>query len=96
MSHEILRVNLNDPCKEVRFWCAYTLAQMAGEDALVALKSLADEDHRVVKGFWSVSNEAKWAIREIRTQMKERTRRRKPCLFCSKMRTKIGLLVVTY
>jgi hypothetical protein len=87
-SHDILRVNLNDPSKEVRFWCAYTLAEMADEGALVPLKSLADEDHRVVKGFWSVSKEAKWAIREIRKVMTEPTRRRKPCLFCSKMRTK--------
>jgi hypothetical protein len=87
-SHHILRVNLNDPSKEVRFWCAYSLAQMADEDALVPLKKLAEEDHRVVKGFWSVSKEAKWAIREIRKEMTERERQRKPCLFCSKMRTK--------
>ena len=86
-SHHILRVNLNDPSKEVRFWCAFSLAQMADEDALVPLKRLAEEDHRVVRGFWSVSKEAKWAIREIRKEMKERKRRRKPCIFCSKMRT---------
>jgi len=86
-SHDILRANLNDPSKEVRFWCAYSLAEMADEDALVPLKRLAEEDHRVVKGFWSVSKEAKWAIREIRKEMRERKRRRKPCLYCSKMRT---------
>src|SRR6266480_1025378 len=86
-SHDILRVNLNDPSKEVRFWCAYSLAQMADEGALVPLKKLAKKDHRVVKGFWSVSKEAIWAIREIRKEMRERGRRRKPCLFCSKMRT---------
>jgi HEAT repeats len=87
-SHHILRVNLNDPSKEVRFWCAYSLAQMADEDALAPLKKLAEEDHRVVRGFWPVSKEAKWAVREIRKKMTERERRRKPCLFCSKMRTK--------
>lgn len=92
-SHDILRVNLNDPSKEVRFWCAYALAQMADEDALVPLKSLADEDHRVVKSFWSVSKEAKLAIREIRKEMTEPTRRRKPCLFCSKMRTKSAYML---
>jgi len=86
-SHDILRVNLNDPSKEVRFWCAYSLAQMADEDALAPLKRLAEEDHRVIKGFWSVSKEARWAIREIRKRLTERKRRRKPCLFCSKMRT---------
>jgi len=86
-SHDILRANLHDPSKEVRFWCAYSLAEMADEDALVPLKRLAEEDHRIVKGFWSVSKEAKWAIRVIRKEMRERKRRRKPCLFCSKMQT---------
>src|SRR5262249_41211653 len=83
-SHDILLANLNDPSKEVRFWCAYSLAEMADEDALVPLKRLAEQDHRVVKGLWSVSKDAKWAIRAIRKACK---RRRKPCLFCSKMRT---------
>jgi hypothetical protein len=87
-SHDILRVSLNDPSKEVRFWCAYSLAQMADEEALVPLKKLAEKDHRIVKGFWAVSKEANWAIREIRKAMRERGRRRKPCLFCSKKRTK--------
>jgi HEAT repeat protein len=86
-SHDILRVNLNDPSKEVRFWCAYSLAQMSDKDALVPLKRLAEEDHRVVKGLWSVSKEAKWAIREIRKEMTERKGQRKLCLFCSKVRT---------
>ena len=82
-SHEILRANLNDPSKEVRFWCAFSLAQMADEEALVHLSKLAKEDHRVVKGFWSVSTEARWAIREIRKGMTSRQRGRKRCLFCS-------------
>lgn len=30
-SHRILRENLNDASKEVRFWCAYSLAQLADE-----------------------------------------------------------------
>jgi len=87
-SHHILRVNLNDPSKEVRFWCSFCLSQMADEDALVPLKKLAEKDHRVVKGFWSVSKEANWAMREIRKEVGERGRRRKPCLFCSKVRRK--------
>jgi HEAT repeats len=85
-SHRILRENLNDVSREVRFWCAYALAQMADEDALMPLKELAESDHRVVRGFWSVSREANAAIRRIRKEIKERGRRRKPCLFCSKMR----------
>ena len=85
-SHDILRANLTDPSKQVRFWCAYSLAQMADEEALVSLKLLAEEDYRVVKGFWSVSKEAKWAIREIRNALAERHRRRRPCIFCSRAR----------
>ena len=83
-SHRVLRRNLNDPSKEVRFWCAYSLAQMADEDALMPLRKLAESDHRVVRGFWSVSKEAKSAIREIQMETKNR---RKGCLFCSKGRT---------
>ena len=89
-SHRILRENLNDVSKEVRFWCAYALAQMADEEALIPLKELAESDHRVVRGFWSVSREANSAIRTIRKAIRERGRRRKPCLFCSKMRAKSG------
>jgi HEAT repeat protein len=87
-SHDILRTNLSDPSKDVRFWCAYSLAQMADEEALVPLQELAESDHRVVKGFWSVSKEAKRAVREIRKAMRDRGRRHKACLFCSKERTK--------
>jgi HEAT repeats len=84
-SHRVLRENLDDASKEVRFWCAYTLSEMADEEALIPLKKL---DHRVVRGFWSVSREANAAIRTIREAMKERGRRRKPCLYCSKKRPK--------
>ena len=88
-SHHILQANLNDLSKEVRFWCAYSLAQMDEEDALVPLRKLAERDHRTVKGLWSVSKEANWAIREIRKEIKKRQRRRKLfCPFCLKTRQK--------
>jgi hypothetical protein len=87
-SHDVLRTNLSDPSKHVRFWCAYSLAEMADEQSLPLLQKLAESDHRVVKGFWPVSKEAKSAIREIRKRMRDRGRRNKLCLFCSKMRTK--------
>jgi len=87
-SHRVLRENLNDVSKEVRFWCAYALAQMADEDALIPLKELAQSDHRPVRGFWSVSREAKAAICTIRKERKKRGRRRNACLFCSKVRAR--------
>jgi len=87
-SHRILRQNLNDASKDVRFWCAYSLAEMADHDALIPLKRLARHDHRVVRGFWPVSREARAAIRMIRKAMREHGRRRKPCLFCAKVPAK--------
>jgi hypothetical protein len=85
-SHRILRENLSDASKEVRFWCAYSLAQMADEESLIALKKLARYEDRIVRGFWSVSREANAAIRTIRKEMRQHGRRRRPCLFCSKVR----------
>jgi hypothetical protein len=83
-THEILRQNLDDPSKEVRFWCAYSLAEMADTEALGPLRVLAESDGRVVKGFWSVSKEARAAIRKIQKEMRDHGRRRRKCLFCSK------------
>jgi hypothetical protein len=71
-SHRILRENLSDRSKEVRFWCAYALAEMADGKALIPLMELARNDRRVVRGFWSVSREATWAIRRIRKEMRAR------------------------
>jgi HEAT repeats len=84
-THGLLRRNLDDPSKEVRFWCAYSLSEMGDEESVPALKKLAERDHRIVRGFWSVSKEAKAAIRKIQKEIKDRkARHRKACLFCSK------------
>jgi HEAT repeats len=82
-SHRILLQNLHDPSKEVRFWCAFSLAEMGDPDALVGLRKLAKVDRRIVRGCWSVSREANWAIRTIRENVRTRGRRRR-CLFCTK------------
>src|SRR5277367_600503 len=82
-SHRVLLRNLQDPSKEVRFWCAYSLAEMGDTDALAGLRKLAKEDRRIVKGFWSVSREANWAIRTIRKAVRSKGRRKR-CLFCTK------------
>jgi len=84
-SHRVLLQNLNDPSKDVRFWCAYSLAQMGDGDALPPLRELARKDQRIVKGFWSVSREAKAAIREIQKDLRTRKGRPKRCLFCPKL-----------
>lgn len=74
------------PSKEVRFWCAHSLAEMGDERAIETPKELAAKDQRVVRGFWFVSKEAKWAIRTIRTAVKDRRRkkRKRGCLFCAR------------
>jgi HEAT repeats len=84
-SHRVLLNNLTDPSKELRFWCAYSLSEMGDEKALTPLRELASKDHRIVRGFWSVSREAKAAIREIQTAMRNRGQQKK-CSFCSRSR----------
>jgi hypothetical protein len=84
-SHRSLLQNLMDPSKEVRFWCAFALAQMGDGDALVNLKRLAAKDRRIVRGFWSVSREATAAIRTIQSEIRRRRKRHsRRCLYCSK------------
>jgi hypothetical protein len=88
-THRLLRRNLDDPSKDVRFWCAYSLTEMGDEESLAALKKLAEKDHRIVQGFWSVSKEARAAIRKIRKEARDRkARHQRACLFCSKPRVK--------
>jgi len=88
-SHRLILKNLMDPSKEVRFWCAFALGQMDDGDALVNLRKLAEKDRRIVRGFWSVSREAKAAIREIQDGIRDRKKRRsKRCLYCSKLWSK--------
>lgn len=82
-SHLLLRRMLSDPSKEVRFWCSFALAEMGDNEALAPLRELARKDHRIVKGFWSVSREAKAAIRKIQGEIQNRNNRRsKRCLYC--------------
>jgi hypothetical protein len=87
-THCLLRQSLDDPSKNVRFWCAYSLSEMRNEDSLIPLRRLTEKDYRVVRGFWSVSKEARAAIRKIQKEMRDRGTRRRACLFRSKTRVK--------
>jgi HEAT repeat protein len=64
-SHNVLLRNVTDPSREVRFWCAFALGQMRERKALPLLRVLAERDHRVVRGWWTVSKEAADAIANI-------------------------------
>lgn len=79
-SHRLLIRCLDDTSREVRFWCAYALGEMA-EKRAVATLDLLRPDRRVVKGFHSVAKEADDAIRLIEEE--NCTHRRKDgCVFC--------------
>jgi HEAT repeat protein len=75
-THAVLLRNLQDPSKEIRFWSAYALGQIRERKALPMLRKLAECDHRSVKGWWSVSKEARDAIDLIESNGRRR------CFFC--------------
>ena len=80
-SHDVLLQGLSDRSKDVRFWCAYALGEMAEERAVAALEHLVTTDKRLVRGFHSVAQEAADALKNIRTE-KPFHRRKHGCVFC--------------
>ena len=80
-SHDVMLKNVNDRSKIVRFWCLFALGQMAEGRAIPVLKQLAATDHRFVRGFHSVAQEALDSLRDIQTAH----RRRRKCIFCIPM-----------
>jgi hypothetical protein len=78
----VLVKGLDDPGKDVRFWCAFALDEMAGEDALSTLKPLALTDRRIVKGFHSVAREAADAVENIEEANKAHRRRGRKIKMC--------------
>ena len=80
-SHLVLLKNLADPSKDVRFWCAFALGQMAEQRAIPALTRLAATDKRLVRGFHSVAQEAMDALRNIEVENTAH-RAKKGCIFC--------------
>jgi HEAT repeat protein len=80
-SHAVLLSGLGDPSKDLRFWCAFALGEMAEQRAIASLKRLVAGDKRMVKGFHSVAKEAADAIENIQTE-KVVHRRKNGCVFC--------------
>ena len=80
-SHDVLLTGLRDSSKDVRFWCAFALGEMAEKRAIPSLKHLVASDRRIVKGFYSVAREAGDAIENIQTENVAH-RRRNGCVFC--------------
>jgi len=75
-THSLLLKTLQDPSRDVRFWCAFALGEMREKQALPILRLLLS-DQRHVRGFHSVAKEAADAITEI--EKREPGRR---CLYC--------------
>jgi HEAT repeat protein len=80
-SHDVLLKNLTDRKKDVRFWCAFALGQMAEARAIPALMRLAETDKRAVRGFHSVAQEATDALRNIKIENTGH-RKKNGCVFC--------------
>jgi hypothetical protein len=63
-----LMLSLYDPVPEVRFWCAFALASISRRDdvrrAIPRLRELLPDAARI-DGFWTVGEEAAWAIMTI-------------------------------
>ena len=80
-SHDVLLKNLTDPSKQVRFWCAYTLGQMAERRAIPRSRAaFRFSDNRVVTGYHSVAKEAADALEEIKAAKAHR--REQGCISC--------------
>jgi HEAT repeat protein len=75
-THSLLLKTLQDPSKDVRFWCAFALGQMREKRAVPILRLLLS-DHRQVRTFHSVAKEAADAITEI-----EKHKSGQRCLYC--------------
>jgi HEAT repeat protein len=80
-SHGVLLDGLADSSKDVRFWCAFSLGEMAEKRAIPLLQQLVTSDKRIVKGFHSVAKEAADALQNIEIE-KVGHRRRNGCVFC--------------
>lgn len=82
-SHDVLLKNMNDRSKIVRFWCIFSLGQMAEKRAIPGLQRLAATDQRQVRGFHSIAKEATDALQEIEKGDQGHSGwRRKGCVFC--------------
>jgi HEAT repeat protein len=60
----VIAAGLRDPAPAVRFWCAFAAGVLGLLEARPQLTRLGDDD-AVVAGWWSVGEEAEWALRVL-------------------------------
>jgi HEAT repeat protein len=56
---------LRDPEPEVRFWCAFAAGVLGLQESRLHLERLVGTDQEAIPGWWSVSEEAEWALRVL-------------------------------
>jgi HEAT repeat protein len=77
--HRALLKTLSDSSVEVRFWSTFALGALGKNDTVAALQDLARRDKSSLPGWWSISKEAKAAIRQIKKRNRElRTGHQRP------------------
>jgi HEAT repeat protein len=60
-----IRASLRDPAAEVRFWSAFAAGVLGLQESRPHLVHLADTDGAEIEGWWSVAEEAEWALRVL-------------------------------
>jgi HEAT repeat protein len=60
-----IRIGLRDPAAEVRFWSAFAAGVLGLQETRAHLVHLADTDGEEIEGWWSVAEEAEWALRVL-------------------------------
>jgi HEAT repeat protein len=60
-----ITAGLRDPDPPVRFWCAFAAGVLGLVEARPQLTRLAADDDAAVEGWWSVGEEAEWALRVL-------------------------------
>ena len=60
-----IRAGLRDPAPEVRFWSAFAAGVLSLQETRPYLVQLADTDGAEIDGWWSVAEEAEWALRVL-------------------------------
>ena len=60
-----ITTGLRDPSREVRFWCAFSAGVLGLAESRPQLELMAASDDALVEGWWSVGEEATWALRVL-------------------------------
>jgi HEAT repeat protein len=61
----VIAAGLRDPEASVRFWCAFAAGVLGLLEARPQLTRMAGADDALVEGWWTVAEEAEWALRVL-------------------------------